>query len=109
MKKFLRWLLSLGILLLAVVYRLLTADPSGSAVHVMTEVNSGLTADVIDDQYRTTYEVFLYSFCDSNNDGIGDINGLISRLDYIQDLGFNQIWLMPVMPSDTYHKYDVKD
>lgn len=73
--------------------------------------------NVIDDNYRTYYEVFLYSFCDSNQDGIGDINGLISKLDYINDgddstdtdLGCNGLWLMPIMPSTTYHKYDVID
>lgn len=73
--------------------------------------------NIIDDNYRTYYEVFLYSFFDSDGDGIGDINGLIEKLDYINDgdpntdtdLGFNGIWLMPIMPSDTYHKYDVKD
>jgi len=73
--------------------------------------------NIIDDNYRTYYEVFLYSFYDSNGDGIGDINGLIQQLDYInngdpdsdESLGFNGIWLMPVMPADTYHKYDVKD
>lgn len=72
---------------------------------------------LIDDNYRTYYEVFLYSFYDSNGDGIGDINGLISKLDYINDgnpatdtdLGFTGIWLMPIMLSNTYHKYDVKD
>ena len=71
--------------------------------------------EVIDDKYRTYYEVFLYSFYDSNGDGIGDIQGLIGKLDYINDgddrtdtdLGCNGIWLMPVMPSPTYHKYDV--
>jgi glycosidase len=65
--------------------------------------------NVIDDNYRTYYEVFVYSFCDSNGDGIGDLNGLISKLDYISDMGFNGIWLMPIMPSTTYHKYDVID
>ncbi|BBF43962.1 alpha-amylase [Lachnospiraceae bacterium KM106-2] len=65
--------------------------------------------NIIDDNNRTYYEVFLYSFCDSNKDGIGDINGLISKLDYISDLGCNGIWLMPIMPSDSYHKYDVND
>lgn len=73
--------------------------------------------EVIDDKYRTYYEVFLYSFYDSNGDGIGDIQGLIGKLDYINDgddrtdtdLGCNGIWLMPVMPSPTYHKYDVTD
>ena len=62
-----------------------------------------------DDKYKTTYEIFVYSFCDSNGDGIGDINGIRSKLDYIQDLGFDQIWLTPVHPSPTYHKYDVCD
>ena len=56
-----------------------------------------------------TYEVFIQSFCDSNGDGIGDINGLTSKLDYIQDLGAEAIWLMPVHPSPTYHKYDIVD
>ena len=72
---------------------------------------------IIDDNYRTYYEVFVYSFCDSDGDGIGDLQGLISKLDYINDgddatdtdLGCNGIWLMPVNPSPTYHKYDVAD
>lgn len=64
---------------------------------------------VMDDNYRTWYEIFVYSFCDSDGDRIGDLQGVISKLDYIADLGFNGIWLMPIMPSDTYHKYDVKD
>ena len=55
------------------------------------------------------YEVFVQSFYDSNQDGVGDINGLIQKLDYIQDLGVNGIWLMPIMPSPSYHKYDVTD
>lgn len=55
------------------------------------------------------YEVFVQSFYDSNGDGIGDIPGLTSKLDYIQDLGVNGIWLMPIMPSPSYHKYDVTD
>jgi alpha-amylase len=37
------------------------------------------------------------------------LNGVTQKLDYIQDMGFNGIWLMPIMPSDTYHKYDVKN
>ena len=54
---------------------------------------------VPDDNYRNWYEIFVYSYQDSDGDGIGDINGLISRLDYVKDMGFNGIWLMPVMPS----------
>ncbi len=64
---------------------------------------------VIDDNYRTWYEIFVYSFCDSDGDQIGDLQGVISKLDYIADMGFNGIWLMPIMPSPSYHKYDVKD
>ena len=60
------------------------------------------------------YEIFVYSFCDSNNDGIGDLNGVLQKLDYIcgsgnENLGCDMIWLMPVFPSPTYHKYDVID
>lgn len=55
------------------------------------------------------YEIFVYSYQDSNGDGIGDLNGLRSRLDYIEDMGYDGLWLMPIMPSPSYHKYDVKD
>ncbi|HPW63599.1 MAG TPA: alpha-amylase family glycosyl hydrolase [Cyclobacteriaceae bacterium] len=57
--------------------------------------------------YGVNYEVFVRSFADSNGDGIGDFNGLTSRLDYLKELGVGGIWLMPIMPSPTYHKYDV--
>ena len=65
----------------------------------------------------TCYEVFVRSFQDSDGDGIGDIPGLISRLDYINDgnertrtdLGARCIWLMPVAESPSYHGYDVTD
>ncbi|MBK7133750.1 MAG: alpha-glucosidase C-terminal domain-containing protein [Bacteroidales bacterium] len=56
-----------------------------------------------------TYEIFVQSFADSDGDGIGDINGMISKLDYLQELGIEGIWLMPMNPSPTYHKYDVSD
>lgn len=64
---------------------------------------------VIDDNYCTWYEIFVYSFCDSDGDQVGDLQGVISKLDYIADMGFNGIWLMPIMPAASYHKYDVKD
>lgn len=65
--------------------------------------------NIIDDNYRNYYEIFVYSFYDSDGDGIGDINGVIEKLDYIEDMGFNGIWFMPIMPSNTYHKYNVHD
>ena len=55
------------------------------------------------------YEIFVYSYQDSDGDGIGDFNGLRSRLDYIADMGYTGLWLMPIMPSPSYHKYDVMD
>lgn len=56
-----------------------------------------------------TYEIFVQSFYDSDGDGIGDFNGVVQKLDYVQELGANAIWFMPIMPSPTYHKYDVTD
>lgn len=56
-----------------------------------------------------TYEIFVQSFADSNGDGIGDIKGMTSKLDYLQNLGVEGIWLMPMNPSPSYHKYDVSD
>jgi glycosidase len=61
------------------------------------------------------YEVFVRSFQDANGDGKGDIAGLISRLDYLNDgdpatagdLGVDALWLMPVFESPSYHGYDV--
>lgn len=62
-----------------------------------------------DDNYRTWYEIFVYSFCDSNGDGIGDLNGVRSKLDYLEKMGITGIWLMPIHSSTSYHKYNVTD
>ena len=55
------------------------------------------------------YEIFVYSYQDSNGDGIGDFGGVRNRLDYIADMGYTGIWFMPIMTSPSYHKYDVTD
>ena len=68
------------------------------------------------------YEVFVRSFADSTtgplaNDGIGDLQGLLEKLDYLNDgdpatdddLGITGLWLMPIMQSPSYHGYDVTD
>lgn len=55
------------------------------------------------------YEVFVLAFADGNGDGKGDFKGLTSKLDYLSDLGVGGIWLMPIMNSPSYHKYDVTD
>ncbi len=63
------------------------------------------------------YEVFVRSFQDSDGDGVGDIKGLIQRLDYLNDgnpktstdLGVTALWLMPIFRSGSYHGYDTED
>ena len=55
------------------------------------------------------YEIFVQSFADSDDDGIGDISGMTAKLDYLKDLGIQGVWLMPISPSPSYHKYDVTD
>lgn len=54
-----------------------------------------------------TYQIFVGSFRDSDGDGIGDLRGIIDRLDYIESLGVDRLWLSPIHPSVSYHKYDV--
>lgn len=80
---------------------------SGQAAEIVYDYEQEL--NIIDDNYRNYYEIFVYSYYDSDGDGIGDLNGVTQKLDYIADLGFNGIWLMPIMQSTTYHKYDVVD
>jgi len=57
----------------------------------------------------TTYQLLVYSFADSNGDGVGDFNGIASKLDYLDALGVTALWLSPIHPSDSYHGYDVTD
>jgi len=63
------------------------------------------------------YQIFVRSFADGDGDGVGDLRGIIQRLGYLNDgdpetttdLGVTGIWLTPIHPSPTYHKYDVVD
>ena len=73
--------------------------------------------DPIDDNYRTFYQIFVGSFADASRDGIGDLRGIINKLDYLNDgdinsgksLGVQGIWLSPIFSSPSYHKYDATD
>ncbi len=73
--------------------------------------------DPIDDNYRTFYQIFVPSFSDGDGDGTGDIRGIINRINYLNDgninggsdLGVQGIWLSPIFPGNSYHKYDAKD
>lgn len=74
------------------------------------------TPKTYDDNYRNFYEIYVRSFYDSDGDRIGDLQGLISKMDYLhakkgqddsQSLGIDGVWLMPVFTSPSQHKYDV--
>lgn len=59
---------------------------------------------------RVFYQIYPRSFYDTNGDGIGDINGIISKLDYLKDLGIGAIWLSPLYVSPDYDNgYDIAD
>lgn len=61
-------------------------------------------------QKRAVYQIYPRSFCDSNGDGIGDLRGVISRLDYLKQLGVGIIWLSPVYRSPNVDNgYDISD
>ena len=101
------------ILVLVLLISALACFSSCDVVDTTPEV----VVDPIDDNYRTFYQIFVGSFSDSNGDGIGDIRGIINRMDYLNDgdinsgksLGVQGIWLSPIFSSPTYHKYDAKD
>ncbi len=56
-----------------------------------------------------TYQMNVFSFADSDDDGIGDFQGVIDHLDYLDALGVTAIWLSPIHPAQSYHGYDVTD
>jgi alpha-amylase len=71
-----------------------------------------------DDNIRNFYHIFVYSFADSNGDGVGDLQGITDKMDYLRkkgdphakgSLGINGIFLSPIYPSPSYHKYDITD
>ncbi|NMO96344.1 DUF3459 domain-containing protein [Paenibacillus lemnae] len=81
------------------------------------ETPQAASVEVDEQPSNVFYEIFVRSFYDSNGDGIGDLNGIIEKLDYLndgdpnttEDLGITGIWLMPINPSPSYHGYDVTD
>ena len=93
------------------------SDSSDGNTAKVADPIEGVKATASTDKYRNYYEIFVNSFCDSNGDETGDLQGIISQLDYLNDgdpnsgddLGVDAIWLTPIMPSKSYHKYDVED
>lgn len=115
MKKTYRWI-SLSILTV-----LLFACQEGSSVLSSSSLGSSsedwkviydvqpTSPDFLTD-VSSCYQIFPYAFADSNDDGIGDLNGITQNLDYLSEtLGVDCIWLTPIHPSPSYHKYDVTD
>ena len=62
-----------------------------------------------DKQSGLIYQMNVYTFADSNGDGVGDFQGIINHLDYLDALGVTAIWLSPIHPAESYHGYDPRD
>ncbi len=90
-----------------------TSTPLADPVYGLGEVDQKTSGN----KQGVYYEVFVRAFADSDGDGIGDLNGLTQRLDYLNDgdpkttddLGITGIWMMPINKSPSYHGYDVSD
>ena len=95
----------------------MSEEETGTGEEISVTVpESGYTAEKTS-QNRVFYEIFVGSFSDSNGDGIGDLRGIINRMDYLNDgdpksgksLGVEGLWLTPIFKSSSYHKYNVDD
>ncbi|MFW5791852.1 MAG: alpha-amylase family glycosyl hydrolase, partial [Desulfohalobiaceae bacterium] len=76
----------------------------------MAKASSILAGDAQWYKDAVIYELHVKTFCDSTGDGIGDFRGLTSKLDYLEDLGVNAIWLLPFYPSPRRDDgYDIAD
>ncbi|MCH5161454.1 MAG: InlB B-repeat-containing protein [Clostridiales bacterium] len=101
----------------------LQSEKKGSALQTteaprasITNVNRSYAANLAPEATATTcddmgvgYQIFVASFCDSNGDGMGDIRGIINKLDYLDSLNVDVLWLTPVQSSDSSHGYDCYD
>ena len=67
------------------------------------------TKEIIKDNYRNMYQIFPVSFSDSDGNGKGDLQGIIDKLDYLEQMNYTGIWLNPIHPSATSHHYDVEN
>ena len=76
--------------------------------------SSGVTTSIDyrsekDKRLGVGYQIFVPSFADHDGDGFGDIQGIIDKLDYLEGLGVDVLWLTPIQESNSYHGYDVTD
>ena len=92
-------------------------ESGSSDAEKVSDPIEGVKAEASADKYRNVYQIFTQSFCDSDGDGVGDFKGIISQLDYLndgdpnggEDLGVDALWMTPINPSESYHKYSVED
>jgi alpha-glucosidase len=86
------------------------AGPTSSGAAIVVPADSGAGSSDSWWRHAVLYEIYPRSFQDSNGDGIGDINGITSRLDYLKDLGIDAIWITPMYPSPGVdYGYDISD
>ena len=91
--------------------------PAQKKTELAVEIPAASEIAAPDDNARVFYEIFVGSFSDSDADGVGDLRGIINRMDYLNDgdpasgrsLGVEGIWLTPIFKSPSYHKYGVTD
>ncbi|MGA7537463.1 MAG: alpha-amylase family glycosyl hydrolase [Steroidobacteraceae bacterium] len=88
-------------------HRGLTAALTGAAITLLTAAPVSAATLPRHGASGVYYEIFVRSFADSNADGIGDLNGITAKLDYLKWLGVSGLWLTPIFPSPSYHGYDV--
>ena len=87
---------------------------AASSLAAQTSIVAAGAAPPINDstwwKHAVIYEIYPRSFQDSNGDGIGDLNGITQRLDYLQALGVDAIWISPMYPSPQVDfGYDISD
>lgn len=89
------------VLVLLVALSLILVHPAWAGTSTPEEIYLG--------KHGVYYQIFVRAFADGDGDGLGDLRGIINNLDYLEELGVGGIWLTPIHPSPTYHKYDVVD
>ncbi|MGB9289801.1 MAG: alpha-amylase family glycosyl hydrolase, partial [Terracidiphilus sp.] len=101
-----------GICALALPFLAAALAAGGQTVPAKAKTAAAATAESELDWWKNAviYEVYPRSFQDTNGDGVGDLNGITARLDYLKDLGVDAIWLTPVYPSPQVDfGYDISD
>lgn len=99
------------------ILTIIAACLGGCGSSEYTDPTASIKTTASNDKYRNFYEIFVCAYNDSDDDAVGDLQGIIDKLDYLNDgdpktdtdLGIDGIWLTPIMPSPSYHKYDVAD